>query len=149
MNVSPQHRNIFLVDDDQDDREMFTSALSMVDENANVTELFDGQQLMDALSNNPSELPDYIFLDLNMPKCGGMECLDRMRQMDVLSKVTVAVLSTSSNPDSIAKAHNFGASFYIVKPTNFSNLKAFIAKVLNEGSLERKPKTIQEFLVVA
>lgn len=149
MQSSPQQRSIYLVDDDQDDREMFASALSLVDESANLTELFDGQQLMEALSNNPSELPHYIFLDLNMPKCGGMECIERMKQLGLLDKITVAVLSTSSNPESIEKAYDFGASFYIVKPTNFSNLKAFIAKVLNEADLDSKPKSLKEFLVVA
>lgn len=146
MTTQSQQRSIFLVDDDQDDREMFTAALGLVDSDVSLIEFGDGQQLMDALTSNPSDLPDFIFLDLNMPKCGGMECIEKMAQLDLISKTTVAVLSTSSNPDSIEKARLLGATYYIVKPTSFSNLKRFIAKVLEEGSAEES-KSLQEFLL--
>lgn len=147
MSISSNHPRIYLVDDDQDDREMFTAALSLVHPDADVTELCDGQQLLDAVAENPGSLPDYIFLDLNMPKCGGMECIEKMLHDNRMENVTIAVLSTSSNPESIDKAFRLGANFYIVKPTSFSNLKAFIIKVLDGSPQSTKPKTIKEFLL--
>lgn len=147
MNTFSKQRTIYLVDDDQDDREMFTAALSLIDTDVKLIEFNDGQQLMDTLTKDLSIFPDFIFLDLNMPKCGGMECIERMVQLDLLSKTTVAVLSTSSNPDSIEKARLLGANYYIVKPTSFSNLKSFIAKALSKASEDLHPKSIKEFLL--
>ncbi|MFY0483458.1 response regulator [Flavobacterium sp. PLA-1-15] len=138
---------IYLVDDDQDDREMFTTALALINPEADVIEFSDGQQLLDALAENPHTIPNYIFLDLNMPKCTGMECIEQMAHNINIQNTTIAILSTSSNPDSIEKAFQLGAGFYIIKPTSFTNLKSFIGKVLSPEYQNTKAQTIKDFLL--
>lgn len=147
MDTPSNQPRIYLVDDDQDDREMFTAALALIYPNADVTELSDGQQLLDALAENAHNMPEYIFLDLNMPKCSGMECIEQMTHNPNTQNMTIAILSTSSNPDSIEKAFRLGASFYIIKPTSFTNLKSFIGKVLSPEYQNTKAQTIKDFLL--
>ena len=69
-------RYIYLADDDSDDREFFADALSETAPNAVLEQAEDGMYLMDKLLALPSdELPDFIFLDINMPRKSGLECV--------------------------------------------------------------------------
>lgn len=123
-------RHIFLADDDQDDRQMFSDALSEVDRNIILTEAENGIELMSILQLPPNPLPDIVFLDLNMPKRGGLECLEEIRSKGDLKDLKVVMLTTSSNPDNIDTAYDLGASFYAVKPNTFNDLKKLISNVL-------------------
>ncbi|SNR95572.1 response regulator [Flavobacterium sp. ov086] len=124
-------KNIYLADDDDDDREMFAEALSEIDNTVILTQAQDGQQLMDILYKEPNPLPDIIFMDINMPKQDGLKCLEEIRnQCGNLKELFVIILSTSSDPLIIDKAFDLGATFYAVKPSSFVDLKSFIKEVL-------------------
>jgi CheY-like chemotaxis protein len=124
-------KNIYLADDDDDDRVMFAEALFEIDSTAILTQAQDGQQLMDILYKQPNPLPDIIFMDINMPKQDGFKCLEEIRnQYGNLKELFVIILSTSSDPLVIDKAFNLGATFYAVKPCTFDDLKSLIKEVL-------------------
>ena len=124
-------KNIYLADDDDDDRVMFAEALFEIDSTAILTQAQDGQQLMDILYKQPNPLPDIIFMDINMPKQDGFKCLEEIRnQCGNLKELFVIILSTSSDPLVIDKAFNLGATFYAVKPSTFDDLKSLIKDVL-------------------
>lgn len=132
--MTPQNlkakRNIYLADDDDDDRLMFVEALLEVDSEVVLTQAEDGKQLLDILSSDPDPLPEFIFLDINMPKLDGFECLEQIKQNTNLKKLLIIMLSTSSDPVTIDKALELGASFYAVKPSTFDGLKSLIKNVL-------------------
>ena len=73
MNQDPI--NILLADDDEDDRLFFKDAIEELKIKTVVTTVNDGMQLMDHLNKHENKLPHIIFLDLNMPKKGGIEWL--------------------------------------------------------------------------
>ncbi|UUF12431.1 MULTISPECIES: response regulator [Flavobacterium] len=123
-------RNIYLADDDDDDRVMFAEALFEIDNTVNLIQAQDGQQLMDILYKQPDPLPEIIFMDINMPKRDGLKCLEEIRNQKRLKKLRIIMLSTSSDPLVIDKAFNLGATFYAVKPSTFNELKSFIKEVL-------------------
>lgn len=124
-------RNIYLADDDHDDRVMFAEALFEIDSTVILTQAQDGQELMEILYKQPESLPDIIFMDINMPKQDGLKCLEEIRnQRGNLKELLVIILSTSSDPLVIDKAFDLGATFYAVKPSTFDDLKAFIKEVL-------------------
>lgn len=124
-------RNIYLADDDHDDRVMFAEALFEIDSTVILTQAQDGQELMEILYKQPESLPDIIFMDINMPKQDGLKCLEEIRnQRGNLKELFVIILSTSSDPLVIDKAFDLGATFYAVKPSTFDDLKAFIKEVL-------------------
>jgi len=65
--------NIFLADDDEDDRDFFSQALNEVCNQAHLMQAENGVELMKILSRPPSPLPDVIFLDPYMPGKNGYE----------------------------------------------------------------------------
>jgi CheY-like chemotaxis protein len=67
--------NILLADDDTDDCFFFEKALREISITTQLTSVSDGERLMDHLSKNLGKLPDVLFLDLNMPRKSGFECL--------------------------------------------------------------------------
>lgn len=127
---SQSQRNIYLADDDHDDRLMFLEALLEVSSNVVLTQAEDGKQLLDILSENPKPLPEFVFLDINMPKVGGFECLAQIKKNKKLNKLLIIMLSTSSDPFAITKAQELGANFYAVKPNTFDGIKILIKNVL-------------------
>lgn len=89
--------------------------------------------LMDDLSALcDSELPEFIFLDINMPGKSGLECLEEIRSFEgALKDVNIIMLSTSNDPENIQKASELGATFYAVKPSCFERLKSLLEEVLS------------------
>lgn len=72
--------NLLLADDDVDDCLFFKEALEELPINSNFSVVNNGEQLMKFLTDSQTTLPDILFLDLNMPRKNGMECLIEIRQ---------------------------------------------------------------------
>ncbi|GAA3774533.1 response regulator [Flavobacterium ginsengiterrae] len=123
-------RNIFIADDDIDDRSIFAEALSELEPNVLLTEFEDGLQLMNAL-HSESSIPDILFLDINMPKYTGLQCLEMMKgTQSKFADIPVIILSTSNDPVTIQTAFDLGASFYAVKPASYNEIKFFLDTVM-------------------
>ncbi|TDW46679.1 response regulator receiver domain-containing protein [Flavobacterium sp. 270] len=135
---------IYLADDDSDDRDFFADALLETDPAVVLKQFQDGMYLMDdLLAIDPAELPEFIFLDINMPRKTGLECLEEISSHENLKDLTVIMLSTSNDPDNISTARELGAAFYAVKPSSFEKLKSLLEDVLRinlMGSIEEKRK---------
>lgn len=124
-------KNIYLADDDDDDRALFAEALFEVDSTAILTQAEDGKQLMDMLNILKNPLPEVVFLDINMPKLDGFECLKIIRNHNGnLKKLNVIMFSTCNKPETIDRAFELGATFYAVKPNSYNDLKSLIKNVL-------------------
>ncbi|RZJ35923.1 MAG: response regulator [Flavobacterium sp.] len=120
---------VMLADDDPDDRDLFTEAIN--EYNADVDSVANGVQLMSALQQKVNDLPDLIFLDLNMPEKGGKECLREIRGDKKLKDVPVLIYSTSSSKKDIDETFELGANLYITKPSSFSELRRTIKDILD------------------
>jgi CheY-like chemotaxis protein len=124
-------RYIYLADDDSDDRDFFADALLEADPAAILKQFQDGMYLMDGLFTlSHINLPEFIFLDINMPRKSGLECLEEIRNHDNLKDVHVIMLSTSNDPENINKAFEMGATFYAVKPSSYEELKSVLEDLL-------------------
>ncbi|THU40861.1 response regulator [Niastella caeni] len=124
-----QNQLLFLVDDDMDDHEIFKSALAKVDEDLTLLTATNGYEALDVLSA-AATLPDYIFVDLNMPRMGGLQFLKEIKQTDTLKNIPVIIYSTSSNPGDIAKTKELGAVSFVTKPSRFSDLCSFLQSLI-------------------
>lgn len=122
--------NILLADDDIDDCNFFKQALKELSLSTQLTTVHDGAELMNYLSENAEHLPHAIFLDINMPRKNGMECLSEMKQNKKLKDIPVVMFSTSNAWDTINMLFKSGAHVYIHKPSDFSQLKQVIHHAL-------------------
>jgi CheY-like chemotaxis protein len=128
MNLNPI--NILLADDDKDDCLLFNDAIEEIQFPAHVKMVYDGEQLIKYLRENITSLPDVIFLDLNMPRKNGWECLTEIKQNPPFDKLRVIIHSTAYDPLIVENLYANGAYYYIRKPSEFSKLKNVIRKGL-------------------
>lgn len=111
----------FLIDDDEDDRELFEIALEKIEIPVNFLSAGDGMKALQLLKES-NELPDYIFLDLNMPQMDGRECLTALKKDRQLSNIPVIIFSTSNDPRDKEDTQKLGAVDFITKPFKTSEL---------------------------
>lgn len=122
---------ILIADDDEADRMVFAEAFSELKIKTVVRTVNDGMQLMKWLSEREPPLPHFLFLDLNMPRKNGLECLKEIREGEKLKDIFVAIYSTSDSEDDIEETFLSGANVYITKPSNFNVLKQLLHKVVS------------------
>lgn len=122
--------HVLLADDDEDDRLFFKDAFEEIKIQTKVKFVHDGLQLMEYLLHPETILPNILFLDLNMPKMNGHECLNEIKKNDNLKNLIVAIYSTSSSEEDIEDTFIKGANIYIKKPNDFNSLKKIISEVI-------------------
>ncbi|MEJ7738163.1 MAG: TonB-dependent receptor plug domain-containing protein [Chitinophagaceae bacterium] len=123
-------KTVFLIDDDIDDQEIFCAALQTIDTSINCEVADDGILALERLMDKKDFLPDYIFIDLNMPRINGVECLAETKKIDRLKSVPVFMFSTSPGPEAVMANKMLGAQRLIVKPANFNNLVAVLSGIV-------------------
>ncbi|WP_109302585.1 response regulator [Aquimarina sp. AU474] len=112
--------NFLLIDDDEIERLKFARVLQKNNYPYNIIEAKNGEEALDVLANK-EQLPDIIFLDLNMPKMNGLEFLTALKSDDSLRYLPVVILSTSNNHQDLKEAYKIGAAGYIVKPLKYED----------------------------
>lgn len=113
-------KTCFLIDDDQDDTEVFQLALEQINGGLECVTCINGIEALKKLSEE-SFNPDYIFLDMNMPLMSGEECLTAMRKLSRIRKVPIFIYTTNSHLEK-ATLHAKGATDVITKPVKLSEL---------------------------
>lgn len=115
----------FIVDDDEDDQEILATAIQgSILSTHTCSFATDGEEALALLSR--AQLPDYIFLDLNMPRMNGMQCLGEIRNMERLQHIPVVIFTTSTDEAAKTTALALGATAFITKPTRISELVSLL-----------------------
>jgi CheY-like chemotaxis protein len=122
--------NVLLADDDEDDRLFFRHAFEEIKIKTIVQTVKDGLELMNLLAQPDVVLPHVLFLDLNMPRKTGLDCLNEIKKMPHLKDVAIAIYSTSSSEEDIEETFIRGANVYIKKPSDFNALKRVLSEVI-------------------
>ena len=125
-----QPLQLLLADDDDDDCFLFEEALSEIPVTTQLTTVNNGEQLMQLLTHTTDTLPHLLFLDLNMPRKNGFQCLNEIKQNEKLKNLPVIIFSTSCQDAVAEQLYKGGAQHYICKPNNFAQLKKLIHQVL-------------------
>ena len=129
-------KTCLLVDDDEDDTEIFALAASEADSSIDCVFASDGIAALSLLTDK-TFIPDYIFLDLNMPLMSGRECLVEIKKRPHLAHVPVIIYSTSASRRDITETKELGASSFITKPALISALTERLLEVF-EGNYSMK-----------
>ena len=129
--MTTDYINITLADDDEDDRMFFTDAFREIKIKTRVNTFNDGVELMDFLNKEHSILPQVLFLDINMPRKNGIECLLEIKKNKRFDDMAIAMYSTSSSEEHIEETFVNGANIYIKKPSDFATLKKILADVVS------------------
>ena len=128
--MNENYINVVLADDDEDDRLFFSEAFDELKINTKVSTFNDGVYLMDYFNSEDAILPQVLFLDLNMPRKSGLECLKELRANDKFKDVAIAIYSTSSSEEDVENTFVLGANIYIKKPSDFKSLKKVLSDVV-------------------
>ena len=140
-------KNVYLCDDDEDDRDFFQQALNEVDPEAVLFSATNGEDLLVNLMGRKSKIPDIIFLDLNMPRKDGVETLHDIKSHTRFRDIPVIILTTSSSHENINATFCLGANRFAVKPSDFYELKLLLS-ILIVGDLPNAA-TIKEYVINA
>jgi CheY-like chemotaxis protein len=133
--------HILLADDDEADRLLFTDAFSELKLETVVQTVNNGVQLMEYLQKKEKPLPQLLFLDLNMPRKNGLQCLMEIRNNEKLKDISVAIYSTSNSEKDIEETFLHGANIYIHKPADFNILKQVLEKAVRT-TIQYKDETM-------
>lgn len=125
------HKKFFIADDDPDDQELFIEALHEIDAQCNCITAFDGLEALNKLFNQPIYVPDFIFLDLNMPRMNGKECLVEIKKNNILKEIPVIIYSTSADKKDMHEAMQLGAVFFLQKPNRFEELSRALKHIIS------------------
>jgi CheY-like chemotaxis protein len=126
-----QHKvSFFLIDDDIDDREIFILALKDIDSTIKYTTAKDGAEALNFIEQNENFIPNFIFLDLNMPRVSGRECLVELRKITRLQKIPIYIYTTSSSDRDKLELLNMGATGFITKPYTIKKLVEILSQII-------------------
>ena len=121
-----------LIDDDQDDQEIFSMALEDINSDIQCIMVSNGIAALEKLNAKKPLIPDYIFIDVNMPKMNGMECLREIQKLEHLKNAHVFMYSTSSDEKMIERSKALGAKDFIVKPPGLALLTERLMQVFTK-----------------
>lgn len=121
---------ILLVEDDIDDQGLFKDALWEIDKNIQLVIASNGVEALQKIRTNSAMIPDYIFMDLNMPMMNGIQCLTEFKKIPFLKNIPIVIYSTSSYPKDAEEAKTAGAFQYMIKPFSFPEFCSSLKKIL-------------------
>ncbi len=124
-------RQCLIIDDDPDDQEIFIICLDQLNSNVNCIANSDSVDAITKLASDITYTPDYIFVDMNMPKMNGIECLKKLRSMERLNDTQIYMYSTTGDAPSVEESKRHGANDFIIKPAKTAELKEKLSAIFS------------------
>lgn len=140
--------NILVAEDDRDHFLLLEEAIESTLPRYRISHTRDGRELLQKIEEQ--DTPDMIFLDLNLPKKSGLDCLIEIRQRKALEATPVVIYSTSSDFEDIDLCYKAGCTLYLVKPPSFKELlvqvKRLFSLELVEEALHKSEEQFRMFI---
>jgi CheY-like chemotaxis protein len=123
--------HILLIEDNEGDILLTTDALEDSKIFNKITIIKDGDAAINFFEtlSDPSDQPNLVLLDINLPKKSGHEVLQYIKQSDLYNQLPVIMLTTSSANKDVVQAYKNHANCYITKPIDVSEFIQAIAKI--------------------
>lgn len=127
-----RQKTYYIIDDDIEDQQFLAEALIENDQSSQCFTAPNGEEAIDNLKKAIIPLPDAIFLDLNMPRLTGKQCLAELKRIASLQHIPVIMYSTSSNKKEIQETFEMGAFSYLIKKSSFQELRKELSLITSE-----------------
>ena len=137
---------IIVADDDCDDSLVLITALLSLKQELTIIAVSNGEELIHMLRKVS---PEFIFLDINMPKKNGFEALKFIRANQTSTQSTVIMCSTSSSINDMRTARELGADLYITKPTTIKSFNKMIEEIFKRDWAGKTTESIPESLLLS
>jgi chemotaxis family two-component system response regulator Rcp1 len=125
--------NILLIEDSPGDIELTKEAFASWEIPHHLEVVNDGEMAIQFLHKKgkyaDKESPNFIILDLNLPRKDGIEVLKELREDMTLNEIPIVILSTSNAESDIKKCYDLGAYSYFVKPVDLDNFYDIIKSI--------------------
>ena len=132
----PTEPLVFLIEDDSDDQEFFMMAVENAFPAIKCVCADTGVDALEILRADRSFVPDKIFVDINMPRMDGVECLMEIKKIRSLDAVPVYMYSTSAEPAIVRSCIRLGAAGFIKKEISISGLQRQLEEVMRNPKME-------------
>jgi CheY-like chemotaxis protein len=83
----------------------------------------DGLEAIDAVQ---SFAPDFVFMDIGMPKLDGIEAARRIRELGLAQQPRIVAVSGQSQPGTLELSQSAGMDYHVLKPISMRTLQALI-----------------------
>jgi CheY-like chemotaxis protein len=127
-----QGMRFFIVDDDADDRRLFIEAASELEAGIECTTATNGEQALELLNDPANPLPDFIFLDIRMPRINGRQCLSAIKNDERLKHIPVIIFTTSKDVEESKQLKEMGAFYFMSKPNNPDEIYYLVSFVIEQ-----------------
>ena len=117
--VSNGKYKVYLIDDDEDEFLLFQQAIAELNINVEMKYINNCGEMLELLDKG--DIPDLLFLDLNMPMISGRECVKKIREK-LKDRLSIVIYSTSRYQPDVDGTHQDGANLYVIKPNSFEGL---------------------------
>ncbi|HEY0045567.1 MAG TPA: response regulator [Flavobacterium sp.] len=125
-----------LIDDDIDDQELFAHALKHLDVSVDFVTANDGVHAIEKINSDSDFNPYFIFIDVNMPRMNGIECLVEIKKISKVKNTPVYLYSTYGDPDTISAGKKLGAVDLLVKAHSMKELEQTLAEIFQSEKTE-------------
>ena len=122
---------LLIVDDDADDQELFVEAAAEIDPKIHCLCAYNGEEALQML-NTTTALPQIIFLDLNMPRMNGRQCLNELHKKNEWVEIPVVIYTTTRRKEDESELKNMGAVCFLTKPNSFDGIRKVISLALKK-----------------
>lgn len=125
-----ESKTIVYVDDDEDDRDLFSEVIRTVRPDLNLVLAKDGQDALEKLEALAT--PACVFIDMNMPRMSGLQLLGMLKNNPRLSPIPAVILTTALTPNQRIELIGLGAKDYLIKPSSFEEFKNMLRANLHK-----------------
>jgi CheY-like chemotaxis protein len=135
---------ILIAEDDEDYQAILENTLRHVGINNPLRKFHDGQEVIHYLSGprKSDPPPSFMFLDLKMPRAGGLDVLRWMRDHPERAVVPTIVLSSASIDSEVREAYELGAQGFFVKPGRLEELETMLRHAYGFWKVAAKPEVV-------
>ncbi|MCG2615151.1 response regulator [Terrimonas sp. NA20] len=126
------NRYLLIIDDDSDDRALFIEAVKEIDATIRCVSADNGQHALELLHTSPDRLPDFIVLDLRMPRYSGKRFLFEIKNDQRLKNIPVIIYTTSKSVEESNELARLGACHFMTKPRNSGEIYYLASFILGE-----------------